>query len=209
MITLYGVPRTRSLRVSWLLEELGLEWDYQFIDFASGYNRSPEFLAINPCGKVPALVDGELCLTESAGICQFLAERYGKEQWLPAPGSEAAANYHRWFSFIITELEQPLWNRGKHKFALPEEHRVEGMLLTAEWEFEQAANIAENWLPDTPYLTGDQPTVVDILLAHTLNWAANWSIPLPTKLNAFRKRMSSRPALAAALSKEMAGAGKA
>lgn len=208
MITLYGMPRSRSLRVSWLLEELGLDWQYHYVDFAKGYNRSPDFLAINPGGKVPALTDGNICLTESAAICHYLAEKYGEGAWLPKPATAASACYHRWYSFIITELEQPLWSIGKHKFALPKEHRIGEMLQTAGWEFEKAARLAEQMLPDSSYLTGETPTVVDILLAHTLNWAVGFSLPLPEKLEAYRQRLSARPAMKAGLAKETSAADK-
>lgn len=202
MITLYGMPRSRSLRVSWLLEELGLEWRYHYVDFSAGDQNAPAFRAISPWGKVPALQDDDVVLTESAAICQYLAEKYGNGQWLPPIGTPEAASYHRWYSFIICELEQPLWNMGKHKFALPKAHRVPDMQATAQWEFEQAITIAAHWLPDTPFLTGDAPTVVDILMAHTLGWARGWSLPIPDKLDAFRKQMKQRPAYAAALAKE-------
>ncbi|EDQ01185.1 glutathione S-transferase family protein [Shewanella benthica] len=206
MIKLYGVPRSRSLRVSWTLEELGLDWQYHYINFAKGDSRSPDFLAVNPCGKVPALVDDELVVTESAAIVLHLAEKYGDRKLLPQPGSDASALHHQWVSFIITELEQPLWTIGKHKFALPEELRQESMLPVAKWEFDKAAAIAENWLPESDFLLGDEFSAADILLAHTLVWATRFEQTIPPKLAAYRDRVSKRPAMVKALEKEMAGA---
>ncbi len=206
MIKLYGVPRSRSLRVSWTLEELGLDWQYHYINFAKGDSRSPDFLAVNPCGKVPALVDDELVLTESAAIVLHLAEKYGDRKLLPQSGSDASALHHQWVSFIITELEQPLWTIGKHKFALPEELRQESMFAVAKWEFDKAAAIAENWLPESDFLLGDEFSAADILLAHTLVWATRFEQSIPPKLAAYRARVSKRPAMAKALAKEMAGA---
>ncbi|MEI6858494.1 MAG: glutathione S-transferase family protein [Shewanella sp.] len=206
MIKLYGVPRSRSLRVSWTLEELGLDWQYQYINFAKGDSRSPDFLAVNPCGKVPTLVDGELVVTESAAIALHLAEKYGDRKLLPQLGSDASALHHKWVSFIITELEQPLWTIGKHKFALPEEIRQESMFAVAKWEFDKAATLAENWLPQSDFLLGDELSVADILLAHTLLWATRFEQDIPTKLAAYRDRVTARPAMAKALEKELAGA---
>lgn len=91
---------------------------------AKQQNRTPEFLALNPCGKIPVLEDDGLILTESAAIMLYLAERYGEGRLLPKPGTAASGHHHQWLSFVITELEQPLWTMGKHRFALPEEQRV-------------------------------------------------------------------------------------
>ncbi|MCG9740310.1 glutathione S-transferase family protein [Shewanella insulae] len=209
MITLYGTPRSRALRVSWLLEELGVDWQFHFINFAKGDNHSEAFLAMNPCGKVPVIQDDDLVLTESAAICQYLAEKYGQGQFLPTPGTPEAARYHQWMSYIICELEQPLWTMGKHKFALPEEQRLPAILPTAVWEFDKAATIAEQWLPGSDYLLGDTPTVADIMLAHTLMWATVFEQKIPPKLAAFRDRMQTRSALASALKKTEAVAAQA
>ncbi|NRD72542.1 glutathione S-transferase family protein [Shewanella sp. VB17] len=206
MIKLYGVPRSRSLRVSWILEELGLDWQYHFIDFAKGDNHSPDFLAVNPCGKVPALIDNGLVITESAAIVLHLAEKYGDRKLLPEAGSDASALHHQWVSFIICELEQPLWTIGKHKFALPEELRQQSMFAVAKWEFDKAVALAEKWLPDSDYLFGDSVSAADILLGHTLLWATRFEQVILPKLAAYRDRVTSRSAMSKALDKELAGA---
>ncbi|MGF1718386.1 glutathione S-transferase family protein [Photobacterium chitinilyticum] len=201
MITLYGYPRTRSLRVSWLLEELGLEWQYHLVNFAKGEHKSAEYLALCPQGKVPTLHDKNIVLTESAAICLYLAEKYGKH-WLPKPATAEAAKQLEWISFIITELEQPLWSMGKHKFALPKPIRLPEMLSVASWEFKKAIQTAETWLPASEFLIGNFPTVADILLTHTLNWAVKFDQKLPPKLEKYRQHMSGRPALLRALTQE-------
>lgn len=204
MIRLYGTPRSRALRVSWLLEELELPWEFHFVDMAKQQNRTPEFLALNPCGKIPVLEDDGLVLTESAAIMLYLAERYGEGRLLPKPGTASSGHHHQWLSFVITELEQPLWTMGKHRFALPEQQRVAAIQATAVWEFNKAAAIAEQWLPDSPFLLGDELTVADILLAHTLNWATIFEQQIPPKLAAYRDRLNLRPAMKKALDKASA-----
>lgn len=201
MITLYGYPRTRSLRVSWLLEELGLEWQYHLVDFTKGEHKSADYLLLCPQGKVPTLHDDGIVITESAAICLYLAEKYGRH-WLPEPGTAESARHMEWISFIITELEQPLWSIGKHKFALPEQIRLPEMLPVASWEFKKAAQTAETWLPGRDYLMGNFPTVADILLTHTLNWAVKFDQKLPANLENYRQKMSRRPALLRALNQE-------
>lgn len=201
MITLYGYPRTRSLRVSWLLEELGLDWQYHLVNFAKGDHKSADYLALCPQGKVPTLHDENIVITESAAICLYLAEKYGK-RWLPKSATAESAKHLEWISFIITELEQPLWSMGKHKFALPEPIRLPEMISVANWEFKKAVLTAESWLPATEFLTGNFPTVADILLTHTLNWAVKFDQKLPPKLEKYRQHMSRRPALLRALNQE-------
>ncbi|QBF82049.1 glutathione S-transferase family protein [Shewanella maritima] len=200
MITLYGTPRSRALRISWLLEELNLEWEFKFLNFAKGDNRSAEFLALNPSGKMPVITDGDIVLTESAAIMQYLVERYGGA-FVPAAGTADAAKHHRWVSFIMTELEQPLWSMGKHKFALPEEQRLPEMQKVAKFEFDRAAAIAEQWTPEDGFLLGDAITYSDILIGQTLLWATVFEQDLPPKLTALRDRLQHRPALASALQK--------
>lgn len=206
MITLYGIPRSRSLRVSWTLEELELDWQFHYINFAKGDSRHPDFLAVNPCGKVPALVDDGFAITESAAIALYLAEKYGEGKLLPKAGTHESALHHKWISFITCELEQPLWSIGKHKFALPQEQRLPEMLSVAKWEFDKAAAIAEQWLGESEFLLGDELTVADILLGHTLLWATRFEQDIPPKLTAYRDRITARPAMARGLAKEEAGA---
>ena len=203
MITLYGTPRSRALRVSWALEELGLDWQFSFINFLKGDNRAQTFLGLNPSGKIPVLTDDELVVTESAAIVSYLAAQYGPESLLPSKAATKAelARFNEWYSFIISELEQPLWSMGKHKFALPEAQRLRAMRDVAMWEFDKAAAIAEDWTPESGFLLGDKFTIIDILLCHTLMWATVFEQTIPAKLAAYRDRLQQRPALISALKK--------
>ncbi|MEH6470469.1 MAG: glutathione S-transferase family protein [Halopseudomonas sp.] len=203
MIKVYGYPNSRSLRITWLLEELGLDYDYQLIDFAKGDNRSPAFLAINPNGKVPAIDDDGLVLFESAAIVSYLADKYGDGSLIPALGTAARGLYEQWNSFAACELEQPLWTMGKHKFALPAEHRVPAIFATAEWEFQQALAVLSRGLGDNDYMLGDSFGAVDILVGHILNWGLKFKQPIEqANLNAYRERVMSRPAQVKALERE-------
>ena len=202
MIKLYGFPSTRTTRVAWLLEELEMDWQYHQVDLFQGDHLQPAFIALNANGKVPVLVDEDIVITESAAICQYLAEKYGGDKFLPSIATAESAIYHQWFSFIITELEQPLWTMGKHKFILPIDKRCTDILSTAKWEFEKAIGVAESQLNDSTFLVGEQFTVVDILLTHTLNWANNFEQVLPKKIEAYRLRLLQRPALTRAIEKE-------
>ena len=90
MFQVYGMPRTRSTRVVWALEELGAEYSFHPIDLAKGEGQSAEFLKLNPSGKIPVLIDGDLLLTESAAICTYLGDKNPESDWFrdPEPRSE-------------------------------------------------------------------------------------------------------------------------
>ncbi len=104
MITVYGSANSRAFRVLWLLEELGVPYTHVPVDFASGETREPAFLAINPNGHVPALVDGELRLFESLAINLYLAERYGKPPFWPASLPDRARTA-QWSFWAMSECE--------------------------------------------------------------------------------------------------------
>lgn len=205
MITLYGTASSRSLRVSWMLEELGLDYDYQPIALMKGEGRSEHFLAINPGGKVPALRDGDLILTESAAIVTYLGDKAGDRALVPAPGSADRGRCDQWCHFVIGELEQPLWTIAKHTFAIPEQYRVPAVIATAEWEFQRALALVSQVLAKQAYILGDQFSAADILIAHTLLWADFFRQTLDAAgIRDYMARTVARPALQRARDREQA-----
>jgi len=136
-----------------------------------GQGREPWFLQINPGGKVPVLDDGGTIITESAAICMHLAEKFPESRLLPPASAGGRTDCYKWTSFILTELDAPLWTIAKHRFGLPEERRVPAVIDTATWEFEVAVKILAIGLGHRPYLVEDSFTVADILAGHILLWA--------------------------------------
>ena len=205
MIKIYGYPQTRSRRLTWMLEELEQDYEFVLIDFNKGESQSAEYLAINPAGKVPAMADGELILTESAAILTYLGDKFSGKGLVPTAGTAERGIFDQWSYFALCELEQPLWTMGKHRFAIPEEHRVPEIMETAAWEFQRALNLLDLGLGDKPYILGDEFCGADILLCHTLIWAINFKQPVEEKtLQDYVTRCRQRPALARAISKEEA-----
>lgn len=204
MPILYGAARSRSTRIAWLLEELGVDWEWQPLDFAAGEHRSPAFLAINPGGKVPALRDGSLVLSESLAIARYLCARHPEAGLLPAEGTAAGARVDQWLAFVLSELEQPLWTRAKHTFALPKDWRVAAVRETADKELARAARVATAMLGEGPYAVGADFTVADIFLGHTCLWARAFGqgASLGPALDAYADRVLARPALARAGARE-------
>lgn len=207
MIKVYGFPDTRSLRAVWALEEAGVQYDYARVDLRKGEGRSPAFLEVNPGGKVPALTDGDLTLTESAAICMYIADKFPAAQLAPPCGSGDRARVNQWCLFALTELEQPLWTMAKHTFALPEKHRVPAIIDTARWEFARAAAVLASRLGDAQFIVGQAFSIADLLLAHTLRWANARSIALGhANLDAYIERIAARPAMMRATAREQAAA---
>ena len=204
MITHYSFPNSRSVRVAWTLEELGIEYQCQHVALDKGEGQSAEHLARHPDGKVPVIEDGELTLFESLPICRYLAEQYGDDSLLLPQSAAERAQVDQWLSFILTEIEQPLWLQAKHKFALPQERRVPAVLPTAAWEFQRALQALERRYHGQETLVGDTFTLADLFLTHTLMWAASMKHRLPEPLVAYSKRHAGRPALARAAEKEQA-----
>jgi glutathione S-transferase len=208
MITVYAFPKSRSTRITWMLEELKVEYTCHIVNFMKGEHRSNEYLAVNPGGKVPALKDGELVLVESGAIVTYLGDKFPESGLVP-PTSQLTnrGQYEQWCYFALTELEQPLWTMGKHKFALPEEKRVPEIMETAAWEFQVALGLLSQGLAEKPYILGKEFSAADILLGHTLLWGLSFkqSIQQPN-LQAYIDRLKARPALIQAWAKETGGA---
>ena len=208
MLTVYGCVNTRSSRVLWAMEEAGAEYEYVAVDLRAGAGWKPEYLALNPGGKVPTLADGELVLTESAAICTYIGDRFPASRLTPPVGSPERARYDQWCYFVLSELEQPLWTMAKHLFALPERRRVPAMLDTARWEFAVATKVLARGLGRREFIVDNGLTAADILIAHTLAWARTFELPLEhDHLAAYAERLLARPAWARVQDREQAESG--
>lgn len=205
MLTIYGCANTRSSRAVWALEEVGAEYEYVHVNLMVGAGRQPDYLALNPGGKVPTLVDGEFILTESAAICTYIGDLFPSARLTPPVGTQDRAHYDQWCYFALSELEQPLWTIAKHTFALPERLRVPAVIETARWEFGVAAKVLATGLGQREFIVGDRFTAADILLARTLAWAQVVKLPLEHEnLTAYAARLLARPARMRALERERA-----
>lgn len=202
MIKIYGFPYTRSTRATWALEEAGAEYEFVPVNLAKGEHKKPEFLTVNPGGKIPALVDDGLVLTESAAICTYIGERFPASGLVPL-GITDRAHYYQWCFFAMSELETPLWTMAKHTRLLPENLRVPAIAESCVWEFQRAAALLAKHVEGRAFAIGDQFTAADILLGGTLNWARKGDIQLASPvLEAYADQMAARPALLRARARE-------
>jgi glutathione S-transferase len=190
---LYEFGPTRSIRVRWTLQELGVDFEPIRVNLLAGENRRPEFLKINPAGKIPVLVDGDLVLTESVAIVLYLAEKYSHKGLLPA-GVNERAQVNRWLLFAATELEQPLWRISRHTALYTEEQRLPGDVTLASGEFKEMASVLEKHMQGRQFVAGDNVSVADFVMAYTLDWGNEDKLlnGCP-QLLAYMERMYARP----------------
>lgn len=174
MITLFGSGQSRSFRALWALEEAGLDYDYQPVRIGRrGANgtQTEKYKQLNSQGKVPSLKHDDHVINESTAILNYIAALSPDRQLMPFKDIKQRAYYDEICSFVITELEQPLWTNTKHSFVLPKEHRIAEVLETAHWEFSKPVHALEAYLNDVDFVINNTFTMADILIAHTLQWA--------------------------------------
>lgn len=188
MYRVIGTKGSRTMRVLWMLEELGQPFEH-----VAAPPRSDAVRALNPAGKVPVLVDGDLVLTDSTAILTFLADRHGS---LTHPaGTADRARQDGLTQLILDEFDAALWTAARHSFILPPEHRVPAVKDSLKWEFarSQAALVAR-W-NEGPFLMGHAMTVPDIILCHCLDWALAAKFPVTeARLADYAAMMHGRPA---------------
>lgn len=190
---LYEFAPTRSIRARWALQELGVDFESTTVRLLDGEGQTPEFLAVNPAGKIPALVDGDFVLTESVAIVVYLAEKYPQQGLLPTD-AKTRAQLNRWMLFTVTELEQPLWRIAKHSFLYPQEQRLPADIELASGEFRAMAAVMEKHMRGRQFVVGDRVSVGDFVLAYTLDWGNEYELlgECPALL-AYMQRMYERP----------------
>jgi glutathione S-transferase len=167
---LYEFAPTRSIRVRWTLQELGVEFESVTVNMTAGELHSAAFLEINPAGKLPVLVDGDLVLTESVAIVLYLAEKYREKRLLPTDPAQRAKLY-KWLLFTATELEQPLWRIARNTAIYPENRRLPDDVVLAGEDFASMAQVLERHMRGRRFVVGDEVSVADFVLAYTLDWA--------------------------------------
>jgi len=199
MIKLYGIPRSRTARALWMLEELQVPYELVPVSFI-GEARRPEYLKINPNGHIPALRDGDLTLFESLAINLYLARKYDKGLWPKTVEGEAKA--YQWSIWSMTELEEPLLTALLNRAFLPEDQRDPKKADDAAERFKTPLNVLEGQLTGE-YLTGKDFTVADLNVASVLGWAPLGGLDLgrAPKAQAWLGRCTGRPGYARFLTK--------
>ena len=169
MITVYG--EGRGFRAVWLLEEMGLAYRLRPVDLMVGVENDPEFLAINPGGFIPALVDGDVAMVESIAIMQYLMARYGLTPLAPAPHDPTFPAYLQFLHLGEAGLAASIYFvLGARHFA-PEAERNNWSAAQALDVYETRLRLVTRQLALSPYLAGDKFTAADISVTYALELA--------------------------------------
>ena len=166
-LTYYTNPQSRGRIAHWMLEELAEPYDTVWLDYGPAM-KSPEYLAINPMGKVPALRDGDVVVTESAAICAYLADRFPDKGLAPpvgATGSAARAAYLRWMFFTAGPLEMATSARALG-WQVPEGRSA----MVGFGSYAQTMDALETALQPGPHVCGEHFSAADVVLGSALGW---------------------------------------
>lgn len=166
MIKIYGTIQSRTPRCLWALEEAGVAYELVPVNFLAGDAQTPEFLAVNPNGKVPALVDGDLRLCESMAINLYIARKYAPSL-MPASLAEQA-QVDQWSYWGVTELEPHLTTILVQKLFVPADQRQPAAIEQATASLERPLKVLDAHLHGQPYLVGTQFTIADLNVAAVL-----------------------------------------
>ncbi|PZP63111.1 MULTISPECIES: glutathione S-transferase family protein [Pseudoxanthomonas] len=201
---LYYSPSTASLVVHWLLIELDIPHRLELVDFDTGAQRSPEYLRLNPQGRVPTLVlDGQV-LTESAAIAMHLADLHPRAGLAPAIGTPERAAYYRWLFFCAYTL-MPAYRSWFYPDEPAGEANIEPVKAAARASLEYAwQQVADHLEANGPYLLGERRSAADFVLTMLMRWSRY--MPRPTDdwpvLEAFAARMKALPSFHEAYRRE-------
>jgi glutathione S-transferase len=189
-LTFYTNPMSRGRMTRWMLEEVGCPYETQVLDYGTTM-KAPEYLAIHPMGKVPAIKHGDAVVTESVAICTYLAEAFPEAKLAPAVSDhKARANYLRWLFFVAGPLEAAVTNKTLG-IDIPQDKQGH----VGYGSFEQTLGVIEKALKGKDYLDGKAFTTADLVLASYLGFYLGFKIiPSNPEFERYVKLHKNRPA---------------
>jgi len=196
MMKLYYSAQSRAVRPRWLLEEIGAPYELVRINLTAGEQKKPEYLAINPNGAVPTLVDGDLVLYESAAICQYLTDKFPEKKLAPAVGTPARGLYYQWIHYAMSALEPPAVTLFMQTMRKPEAERDAKVIAEAQTQLAAALKVVDAALEGRDYMLGKEFTTADVMVGSTVAWCQMLGAvgPGTKNLGSYLARLLSRPA---------------
>lgn len=191
---LYHSPRTRSLRVLWMLEEMGLGYELEVLPFPATLN--PTLLAVNPLGTTPVLVDGEVIMTESNAIMEYLGRRYGPTPLTPAVTDPCYPAYLDYLHFGEATAAAPLSHIVRTRFLAPDDEKDNWTVRKIAEVFGHRVGHFAGVLASRPYVAGDRFTAADISVTYALVMGTLLRLGggYPEALKDYMRRTTDRPA---------------
>lgn len=188
-LTLYHAPQSRAIIAQWMLEELGVPYEMQLLNLKKNEHKQPDYLAVNPLGKVPAIVHDGVAVTEAAAICTYLADAFPDKNLAIPVGDRRRGPYLKWLFFGPSCLEPAVIDRV---FKRPPVNP-----MSAGWgDLDQMLDLVAKAVAPGPYLFGNQFTAADIVIGSQLQWGTMIkAIPERADLGVYIKTLMARPAL--------------
>jgi glutathione S-transferase len=196
MIRIYHSRRARSVRVIWLLEELGVPYEVEGLEFKRETLKSPDYLKLHPLGQIPVIQDGEFTMFESGAIVEYLLEKYGEGKLAPPPGTRQRGEYLQWFHFGEAGPARHVGELVKHRFENPEHERIPEMVTESRERLRGTLAVIERALDGRNYILGADFTAADIMIAYGIVIAKiirELPADLPNLVN-YIARLKERPA---------------
>ena len=193
MYKVIGNTNTRTLRVLWAMNEIGLEYEHVQVNA-----QSVDAKKFNISGKVPTLEVNGINIADSTAIVTYLADKYNQLTF-PA-GTIERAQQDSFTQFILDELDSILWTAARHSFVLPKEMRISELKDTLHLEFAKSLKVLESRMGTGPNVMGETFTIPDIILTHIGGWARVAKFDIPDgKLRDYFRRQIKRPAYISAI----------
>ena len=201
MIKIFHAPGSRSVRIIWLLEELGLDYELEVLKRGE---VNEAFIEASPFSKLPTIIDGEVVMSESVAIVQYILQKYGEGRLEPDHDSNQYAEYLQWLNFGESVLIDPIVSILINKVFRPEEHRHEYSVQSAEKSFAKMIKTLNSIMEGRTYIMGDDFTAADIINGYTLRLADNLKLlpgePGTENVVNYFKSLASREAYQKAIS---------
>ncbi len=196
-LTLYHASPSRSSIVLWMLEELGQPYHIKLLSLKNGDNLKPDYLAVNPMGKVPALKHGDTVITEVAAICTYLADEFPEAKLNIPVGTLRRGVYLKWLFFGPGCMEPAVIDR-----AAPRKEEARRAML-GYGDFDTTMNVVAKAVEKGPWLMGEQFTAADVVIGSQVRWGTMFNLIPPRKEFAdYAARIAARPAAQRAEAKD-------
>ena len=196
-LTLYHASPSRSSIVLWMLEEVGQPYDIRLVKLSASDNLKPDYLAINPMGKVPVLKHGDTVITEVAAICTYLADEFPQAKLNIPVGTPRRGLYLKWLFFGPGCMEPAVIDR-----AAPRKEEAKRAML-GYGDFDTTMNVVAKAVEKGPWLMGEQFTAADVVIGSNIRWGTMFKlIPERKEFTDYAARIAARPAAKRAEAKD-------
>jgi glutathione S-transferase len=204
MYKLYYYPGNANLAPHMILEEVGADYELVLVDRSKNAHKSPEYLKLNPHGRMPVMTDGDLVLYESAAICLHLVDCHPGAGLAPALGSHERAKFYKWLIYLTNTLQAEILTYHYSNRLTDDEAAAAQVKAHAEVRIGSMLDFIETHLTDSPYLLGESYSAADPYLLMLSRWTRNLQHPARNRphLGRYLETVAARPAVQRAFAGE-------